>query len=70
MAKEKTKAKATATRRPTRQRTEDPVEIVMRELLARHPHLQAASDAMHLDETPRNQFAELALSEFRQRFQN
>lgn len=66
----KEKAKAKATKRPTRQKPEDPVEFVMRELLARHPHLQAASDAMHRDETPRNQFAELALSEFRQRFQN
>ena len=64
------KEKKTATKRPARRPPEDPVEVVMRELFARHPHLQAANEAMQRDETPSNQFAELALSEFRQRFQN
>ena len=64
------KEKRIPAKRSIRPLPEDPVEIVMRELLSRHPHLQAASDAMQRDEMPRNQFAELALSEFRQRFQN
>ena len=51
-------------------RREDPVETVMNELLDRHPHLRAAREAMRGDGVVCNQFAQDALSVFRQRFEN
>jgi len=63
MTKEKTKAAA----KPTR-KNDDPVETIMNELMERHPHLRTANEAMRDEGIVFNQFAQNALSAFRQRF--
>lgn len=62
-----TKEKAKAAAKPTR-KNDDPVETIMNELMERHPHLRAANEAMRGEGVVFNQFAQDALSAFRQRF--
>jgi hypothetical protein len=63
MTKEKAKTAAKSTRK-----NDDPVDAIMNELMERHPHLRAANEAMRDEGVVFNQFAQDALSAFRQRF--
>ena len=64
-----TEEKPQVARKPSARR-EDPVEVVMNELLERHPHLRAAREAMRSEGVVFNQIAEDALSAFRQHFKS